>query len=199
MSYIPQTFQKIWKDPYLKFIISFIGLYLILDYFNVLYIGITAKGGIYISFLDHHLNYIKWWRDFSIQSTAEILRWLGHTVYTNATQLKVIGKSGFTLVYSCLGYGIMSVFIAFCISFPSPFKHRYSFMFLGLIFIQAMNTGRFILLSLYWKKGYHFLGIDHHNLFNIVIYTSLLIICYLWIRYSSKIKNAQNPTQKEFR
>ncbi len=199
MTYISQKFQKLWNDPYLKFIISFVGLYLILYYFNELYIGITAKGGIYISFLDHHLNYIKWWRNFSIQSTAEILRWLGHTVYTNTTQLKVIGKSGFTLVYSCLGYGVMSVFIAFCISFPTPFKHRYSFMLIGLIFIQALNTCRFIFLSLFWKKNWYFLGMDHHDLFNIVVYAALILICYLWIRFSSKNKNAQNPTQKEFR
>ncbi len=190
MSYISQTFYKIWKDAYIRFVISFVSLYLILYYFNEVYIGITAKGGIYVPFLDQNLNYIKWWRNFSIQITADILRWLGNIVYTNATQLKVIGKSGFTLVYSCLGYGIMSAFTAFCISFPSPFKYRVGFMLFGLIFIQIMNIGRFVLLSLYWNNHNRFLGLDHHDLFNILIYISLIVISYLWIRHSSKIKNA---------
>lgn len=188
------NFKRIIPDPYIRFIILFVVLYFLFNYFNELYIGITAKGGVYIPFLDEHLNYIKWWRTFCIESSATILRWLGHTVITNETQLKVIGKFGFTLVYSCLGYGIMSVFTAFCISFPNPFKHRWGFMIAGLVFIQLLNTIRFVLLSLYWNKRAPLIKMDHHDLFNIIIYTLLIATCYLWIRHSSRSKNAQNPT-----
>lgn len=182
------------KDLYIKFIILFIVLYFLLNYFNEFYIGITAKGGVYIPFLDEHLNYIRWWRTFSIEAAANILRWFDYTVITNETQLRVIGKSGITLVYSCLGYGIMSVFVAFCLSFPSPFKHRWGFMLTGLIVIQALNIIRFVLLPLYWNRRKPLFGMDHHDIFNIFIYGLLIIICYLWIRHSSKSKNAQNPT-----
>jgi exosortase/archaeosortase family protein len=178
------------KDPYIKFIILFIGTYLILNYFNEFYIGITSKGGLYVPFLDEHLNYIKWWRSFSIESTAKILRYLGHTVLTNEIQLKVIGRAGFRLVYSCLGYGIMSAFVAFCISFPSPFKSRFGFIIMGLIWIQIANIARFVLISLYWKRYNTFFGLDHHTLFNTLIYLLLAICCYLWIRYSVRKENA---------
>lgn len=187
------AWNQIWKDSYIKFIVLFVALYLLFNYFNIFYIGITAKGGFYSSFLDENLNYIKWWRTFYLETSAQILRWFGHNVLTNETQLRVIGRSGFTLVYSCLGYGILSVFVAFCISFPSPFKHRIGFMLMGIIIIQLLNILRFILLSLYWKGRKPF-GMDHHDVFNISIYLVLIMMCYLWLRYSSKDKNAQNAT-----
>lgn len=184
--------KSLWRDSYVKFIISFIGIYLGLYFFNIIYIGITSKGGIYIPFLDENINYIKWWRTFSIESSAKILRWMGHTVLTGSTQLKVVDRFGFTLIYSCLGYGIMSAFTAFCISFPSPFKYRWGFMVTGLVFIQLLNTIRFVFLSLYWDKHNPLLPIDHHDLFNIFIYMILIAICYFWIKYSTYSENAQN-------
>lgn len=178
--------RTLWRDPHARFIMLFILLYLVFNYFNEFYIGITSPGGLYVPFLDEHLNYIAWWRNFSIESTAAILRWLGHTVLTNDIQLKIIGGGGFRLVYSCLGYGVMSVFAAFCISYPSPFKYRYAFLLGGLVFIQLLNIARFVLLSLYWDRRNPLFGMDHHDLFNIFIYVLLLFVCYLWIRYSNK-------------
>ena len=184
--------KRILPDPYLRFVIFFIVLYLLFYYFNEFYIGLTAKGGLYNSFLDENLNYIRWWRKFYLESSAGILRGLNYTVLTNQTDLMVVGKGGIRLVYSCLGYGVMSVFAAFCITFPSPFKHRLGFMLGGLLLIQLMNIIRFVLLSLYWDRRHPLFGMDHHDLFNIVIYLLLIGICYLWIRYSTRSAHAKN-------
>lgn len=180
------SLKKLWRDPYSRFIFLFVGIYITLYYFNIAYIGITAKGGLYVPFLADHLNYIEWWRTFSIETSAKILRSMGEVVYTNGTQLKVIGKSGFRLVYECLGYGFMSAFIAFCLTFPSPFKHRIAFMFLGLCLIQLLNIARFVLLALFWHKHKLPLNIDHHTVFNAFIYLFMMAICYFWIKYSTK-------------
>ena len=184
--------KRTLPDPYLRFVVFFIALYFLLYYFNEFYIGITAKGGLYSAFLDEHLNYIRWWRRFYLESSAGILRWFNYTVLTNETDLMVVGKGGIRLVYSCLGYGVMSVFAAFCLTFPSPFKHRYGFLALGVIFIQLMNILRFVLLSLYWDRRHPLFGMDHHDLFNLVIYLLLIGICYLWIRYSTRSAHAKN-------
>ncbi len=186
--------KKLWNDPYSKFIIVFIGIYIAIYFFNIGYIGITAKGGLYVPFLAEHLNYIEWWRTFSIEVSAKILRALGETVLTNGTQLKVISKSGFRLVYECLGYGFMSAFIAFCISFPNPFKFRFPFMLAGLVLIQALNIARFVLLALFWHKHKLPFDMDHHTFFNALMYLMMLAICYLWIQYSSKPAHAKNST-----
>lgn len=181
---------KLWKDPYIRFIIYFIALYFLLEGFNVAFIGVTAKGGIYIPFLDEHLNYINWWRQFTIESTATVLRWFDYIVYTNKYQLKVIGKYGFTMVYSCLGYGVMSVFAAFVITFPGRIKARFGFLVLGLVIIQLLNTLRLVLLSLYWNRKDPLVNMDHHDLFNIVVYAVLIILVYIWLKYVSKVTKA---------
>lgn len=177
---------SLWKDAYIRFIVYFIVLYFLLNGFNEAFIGITAEGGLYSPFLDKHLNYINWWRTFTIESTATVLRWLDYTVYTNEYQLKVIGKSGFRMVYSCIGYGIMSVFAAFVITFPGKIKARFGFLVLGLVIIQLLNTLRLILLSLYWSRRNPLFDMDHHDIFNIVVYSVLIILVFVWLKYVSK-------------
>ncbi|SOD18594.1 exosortase Y [Pedobacter xixiisoli] len=186
MSKLNKSILSLWSEPYIRFIIWFIALFFILYGFNIAFIGVTAKGGLYIPFLDEHLNYINWWRTFAIESTATVLRWFNYIVYTNDYQLRVIGRSGFTMVYSCLGYGVMSVFIAFVLTFPGKIKARYGFLFLGLVIIQLLNTIRLVLLSLYWNRRPKYLTIDHHDLFNIIVYAVLIILVYIWLKQVSK-------------
>lgn len=184
MSKQQNIFQKNWSA--IRFIVTFISLYLFLYFFNLFYIGITSPGGIYIRFLDEHLNYIHWWRSFSIEATASIIRWFGYKVATSATHLHVSGRSGFILVYECLAYGVMSAFIGFVIAFPKELKSKIIFLFIGLLFIQTLNILRFILLSLYWKHQKLIFNLDHHDLFNLCIYLLLMVICYIWINLPAK-------------
>lgn len=178
--------KDLLNEPYIRFIILFVLLYLLFYGFNTGFIAITAKGGFYVPFLAEHFNYINWWRTFTIESAATILRWLDYNVYTNDYQLKVIGKHGFTLVYTCLGYGIMSVFAAFVLAFPGKIKSRYGFLALGIVIIQLLNTLRLMLLALYWDRRAPLLKIDHHDLFNIVVYAILILLVYVWLRYVNK-------------
>ncbi len=180
------SLKNIWNEPYLRFIILFILTYFLFNGFNIAYIAVTAEGGFYIPFLDKHLNYINWWRTFTIESTSTVLRLFDYKVYTDKYQLMVLGRHGFNMVYSCLGYGIMSVFAAFVLTFPGKIKARYGFLFLGLFFIQLINTIRLVLLSLYWNKRPAYIKIDHHDLFNIVIYLLLIILVYVWLKYVGK-------------
>lgn len=190
MNKLSQTIKSFWNEPYFRFIGLFMLLSLLLYELNTFYIGITAKGGLYVPFLDQHFNYINWWRKFTINSAAMVLRWMDYIVYTNDYQLKVIGRHGFTMVYTCLGYGIMSVFSAFVITFPGHIKARYVFLILGLILIQLLNTIRLIILSLYWDKRKPLLAIDHHDLFNMVVYTLLILVVYIWLKHPSKHRKA---------
>jgi exosortase/archaeosortase family protein len=174
--------KELKSDPYVRFIVLFIGLSLGFYGFNTLYIGLTAKGGLYVSFLDQYLNYINWWRNFTIESTASILRALGYEVHASEYRLKAEGAGSFRLVYTCLGYGIMGVFAAFVITFPEKIHKRYLLLLLGLICIQLLNTLRLVLLTLYWDPKNPFLGIDHHDLFNYVVYAFLIAFTYSWLR-----------------
>jgi exosortase/archaeosortase family protein len=176
MSSMYQTFSK----EKLRFLVVFTITFFLLYGFNLVFIGFTTKGGHYEAFLDYYLNYIEWWRSFTIRATGGFLRLLGYQVFEQKTQLKVYMHGGFTLIYSCLGYGIMSLFTAFVISYPKVNRGKPKFLLTGLILIQCLNILRFVALALFWKAD-RFQPIDHHMLFNGCLYIILLTRIYLWI------------------
>jgi len=185
------SIDKIYKQSPLKFLIVFIGLFSIFYMFNIIHIAITTPAGYYSAFVDLHLNYISFWRKFSISSTAGILKSLGYLVHTTPYGLTVKDHSGFKLVYSCLGYGVMSCFAAFVISFPAVLMSRIKFLLIGLAGIQALNTLRFVLIAIFYTHKRTV--IDHHDLFNYSLYLILAISVYTWTNH-----HAHHPAKKEF-
>jgi exosortase/archaeosortase family protein len=171
----------------LQFPILFGLTFLLLYGFNLGFIGLTTKGGQYLAFLDNHLNYIKLWRSITIETTGGILKFLGYQVSESHTQLQVYKHGGFNLIYSCLGYGMMSVFTAFVINYPSVAYRKIKFLLKGLILIQCLNILRFVALSLSWRAGR--VGyIDHHLLFNCCVYIILSAKIYFYTK-----KHNHNP------
>lgn len=163
-----------------KFLLKFMILFFILYGFNIIYIGITTPGGLYIKWLDQYLNFISWWRQFSISSTAAMLTMLNYTIQINDYGLSVKDHSGFKLVYSCLGYGIMSGFASFVIAFPTSRYSKIYFLVTGLLGIQILNTIRLVLIAIYYDHSNKFFGLDPHNLFNLFIYALLAGAIYRW-------------------
>lgn len=164
-----------------RFLFSFLILFLTFYSFNIGYIGLTSPGGLYSSFLNEHFNYILAWRNLYISTAAKILELMGYTVYTTDISLKVQGHSGFRLVYSCLGYGIISCFSAFALSFPKPFRSRLIFLLTGLLVILSLNLCRFIFLPLFYDPRLTLLSINHHDIFNGTLYIILLAVMYKWV------------------
>lgn len=164
----------------IRFLFSFLILFLTFYGFNIGYIGLTSPGGLYWPFLDEHFNYIFVWRNLYISTAAKILELMGYTVYTTDITLKVQGYSGFRLVYSCLGYGIISCFSAFVLSFPKPFRSRLVFLLTGLLLILILNLCRFIFLPLFYDPRLTIFSINHHDIFNGTLYVILLAVMYKW-------------------
>jgi exosortase/archaeosortase family protein len=192
--------QRFTIKTTLSFILSFAFLSTFFYIFHVAFIGLTTPGGYYLAYLDQHLNYIDVWRYSYLQSSALILEVLGHKVTHNQTTLLIENNGGFKLVYSCLGYGIFSIFTAFVISFQLPSHKitvisRCKFLLFGFIVIQAANTLRLIAIALFWTRTPLLLQINHHEIFNAVIYiiTILMIIC--WIKTIER--NAKKPVKEE--
>lgn len=169
----------------LRFAITFIGLFLAFYYFNIGFFSITSQGRHYMPFFAEYLNYIKWLRDFLIWCSAAILKFFGFAVVTNDYSLLVAGKGMITLIYSCLGLGVMSFFSAFVIAFPKPLKAKISFLLVGLAVIQCLNIVRFVFLAIFWdKKNNHI--IDHHAIFNALIYILISISLYFWVKADNR-------------
>lgn len=183
MKVVLKALSTVWLNPAYRFLLSFFLLFAIFYSFNIFYIGITSPGRLYVPFLDEHLNYIRWWRKGLLESSAAVIRLFDYDLYTTPIRLQVDGRRGVVLVYSCLGYGIMSVFAAFVLAWPDkPWKSKLLFLAFGLIIIQLLNIARLIGLSLLGRNFPFYHTIDHHTVFNIAVYAVLLVMVYFWLR-----------------
>ncbi|MDF3079254.1 MAG: glycosyltransferase [Sphingobacteriaceae bacterium] len=174
------------RNPAMVFAVTFVVLFCLLYYFNELYIGITSPGGNYSPWLDKHLNYIRGFRHLLLDISSFVLSALGFEAVTDDTHLWVRGHSGIVLVYSCLGFGVMSFFTAFVLAWPKSWKEKAWFLPAGLVLIQALNILRFIVISIFYNRASMNGLIDHHDLFNIILYFILLSVIYWWVNRKVK-------------
>ena len=156
--------------------------------------GITAPGNHYSSFLDENLNYIRGLRVTLLSAAAYILRGQGYSVFTSEFTLHAYNVGGINVVYTCLGFGVMSFFTAFVIAWPGrSIKNKFLFLVFGLLGIQLLNLARFILITLYWKKAALPFQIEHHTIFNGMLYAILLAALYFWTSYNPQKPIAKKP------
>ncbi|HTD98445.1 MAG TPA: hypothetical protein VK668_04130 [Mucilaginibacter sp.] len=174
--------KSLSKESPLRFIIIFLGLFLVLYYFNIFFFGITSSGNHYNAFLAEHLNYIRGLRYLLLHISAQLLNWMGYTAITSDYELLVVGHGTIQLVYSCLGLGVMSFFTAFVIAYPKKLKAKLLFLASGIFIIQLLNILRFVLLALFWRKKGGLI-VDHHTIFNIIIYLIIAISIYFWVKH----------------
>jgi len=179
------------KDQYspIRFAVIFVILFVAFYYFNIFYLGLTTPANHYIAFLNNHLNYIQWLKWALLYCSKKTLIALGYTTITNDEDLLVAGYHHIKIAYSCLGLGVMSFLTAFIIAYPKPLKQKLIFWASGIIIIQLLNIIRFIILALYWRPQTNKI-IDHHIIFNTVIYIIIIISLYLWTKHDFK------PTKK---
>ncbi len=172
----------------IKFVFTFLALFLLFYYFNLWFFGITSPGRHYYPFLANHLNYIQGLRTLLLNCSSLILSWLGYSAVHNDTELLVAGKGAIVLVYSCLGLGLMSFFAAFVIAYPKKMKQKLVFLFAGILGIQFLNIVRFVLLALFWNRNDNRI-IDHHTVFNIILYIIIMLTLYFWIKQTDSATN----------
>ncbi|RZK63157.1 MAG: exosortase/archaeosortase family protein [Pedobacter sp.] len=122
-------------------------------------------------------------RSVYITSTAFILEIMDYKVVVSSYGLKVQNHAGFRLVYSCLGYGICSCFSAFALSVPDPFRYRYIFLFIGISSIFILNISRLVIVAIYYHAKFNIMGLDHHDIFNIITYAMIMLCSYLYLNY----------------
>ena len=176
-----QSAKKKAGSP-LKFVFVFVVLFALFYYFNILFFGLTQPGHHYSSFLASRLNYIAGLRHILLKSSAAILNLLGFAAITNDYDLLVAGHGTLQVVYSCLGLGVISFFAAFVLAYPKKWRPRIIFLIAGIIGIEFLNVLRLVLLAIFWdKKSDHI--IDHHTIFNILLYLIIALVLYFWVKH----------------
>jgi exosortase/archaeosortase family protein len=174
------------NNPALRFMLLFPLLFAVFYSFNILFFGITSPGGIYNAFLAERLNYIAALRQVLLDCSVTILKWFGYAAIDNNYELLVAGKGTLAIVYSCLGLGLISFFSAFVLAYPSPLRPKLVFLFSGIFAIEFLNVIRFVLLAIFWSKKANRI-VDHHTIFNILLYIIIALCLYIWIKRNDKL------------
>ena len=169
------------RNTALKFAFRLILWFAFFYGFNLFYNGLMAPGGNYNAFLAQHFNYIQALRNFLLRASSTGLSWMGYSTKTNNFELLAVGHNKISLAYDCLGLGVMSFLTAFAISFPARLKSKLTLLLGCVIGFQLLNILRFMVLALYWKSG----AINHHTVFNLLIYALVTVTLYLFIEKST--------------
>ncbi len=173
------------KDKtFLRFVLKFLLIFALCYYGTLLVIGISVPGGYYIPFVDHYLNYVSWLRDSLMWGTETLLKIFGiDTYYANQYVLRIVNGHGIRMVYGCLGYGVMSFWIAFVLASSVRVVKKTIWLIAGLLVIWIVNISRLSLVLVAVNKNWSFpFGWDHHTWFNIVAYIAIFIMMYFFDR-----------------
>ncbi|AYL97265.1 exosortase Y [Mucilaginibacter celer] len=177
------------NNPVIRFVLLFVFLFTLFYCFNLFFFGITSPGNNYSPFLAEHLNYIAALRQLLLNCSAQILNWLGYAAIDNNYELLVAGRGKLVVVYSCLGLGLISFFSAFVLAYPAKLKSKIIFLVSGVLVIEFLNVMRFVLLAIFWSKKTERI-VDHHTIFNIILYILIALGLYIWVKRNDKLNSA---------
>lgn len=170
---------------FFKLIILVLALY----YFTIGFNGIVSPEGDYYSpFLDHHLNFINWFRSSIMIVANQIAHIFGANSYIASHQIIKLGKDiEFAIWLPCLGFGIISFWISFIVNSISTIKRKLKWCALGIISIWLINCLRIAVFIISVKRNWpQNTVIDHHDIFNIVSYIFIFILIYIYSKGERK-------------
>lgn len=163
----------------LQFVIGFLLIYACLSAGNYILAGLTMPSGYYISWLDHHADYISGIRKIVLHGASVFLSILGYENEVYGYYLHVVGGKTVRMWYPCIGLNIISIWWAFNLSFPQALKSRLIQIIVGTIIIVILNMIRVALVALSPYRG-KFLNspFDHHTVFNFVVYGIIIVMIF---------------------
>ena len=169
----------------LKFLIVFCFFY----FGTLAIIGLSAPVGYYSPYVAQHLNFISWLRG-SLLGTAKLaLSLFNYRVYFEDDYvIRIQNGWAIRMVYSCVGYGIMSFWAAFILTNTAPGKRKFIWLIGGLLMIWCINVIRVCLVLVSYNNNWAMpFGIDHHTWFNIIAYLFVFLLIYFYDVLENKL------------
>ena len=174
---------SIYRKPMVRFVGSFIFFFLLFYYFIQIYEGITSPGGYYAPFLDHYCNFINWYRKLLLEAAHIIVNFMGYpNEVMGKYHLKLNDNISIQLVYSCLGFGLISVWFAFLLSYPSAWKKKIYWALIGFAIISILNIIRIAALAIIVTKVKLEAISTHHTIFNVVVYIFIILMIFFYTK-----------------
>jgi len=150
-------------------------------------IGLSSKGNYYSGIVSRFFDYPYAMRSMVLFISYKILLFFNYqALLVNAEFIYNPHHGGIHMAYSCMGFGLMALWIAFIIS-CKPFNTRRKLLLilLGLVVINAMNILRVLVIFISHNK--RFLGIEHHDLFNMLVHVVVILMGLLVINGNKHI------------
>ena len=165
----------------MKFAFLMAGIY----YFNVFYISIIdARGLVYSSFFDQHLNYFALLRASILHTANGIDHLYGLHSYVADPRLKLPNGHGVYVDLACLGYGVMSFWIAFIVAHKANWYKKLAWAAGGVVFLWFLNCCRVALLLIAVTKRWNTeKWMDSHALFNLVVYAFVIAMVFAYYQF----------------
>jgi exosortase/archaeosortase family protein len=176
------------EKMFLRFLAIFIAVFLMCYYGTLFLTGVAVPGGMYSPVVEKYFNIASWLRSSLILGAKGFLSILGtETVRIDDYVLRAVGGRGVRIVYACLGFGVMSFWVAYIVANIASIQKKTIWVCGGLLFLWLINVIRISLVLLAGNKGWHFpFGWDHHTWFNIVAYIAIFAMIYF---FEKRLKN----------
>lgn len=176
-------------------IIYFLLIFFILYYGFYIYVGITTpEGKLYSSFLHSFVN-IPYWLSMIVAKGSEfLLKITGYNVYQkNPVNITIRGSHGATIVWGCIGVGVIVVWLAFIAAHKAGIKYKLKWMGFGILLIFIFNIIRisFIILSYYYHWAY-FQSFNAHTTFNYITYFLIIALMAIFVLNYNQIQKKEN-------
>ena len=174
-----------------SFFLKFLFLLLAIYYLNIFFLGLaTPAGQLYSPFLEKNCNYIAWITSSTLYTSKLIVSFFGLEAYVDYPQtIRAFNGAWVDVWLPCLGLGITSFWIAFVVSHVSTWQKKLLWSVAGAFVIWFINCWRIALLLIAldrtWNAGY----LDHHAIFNVVAYSAIGFLIYLYYKQNNKEMN----------
>lgn len=172
------------KKDEVIFVLKFVFLFVLFYFGTELWIGITSKGRYYSYFIDEYFNGVKIYRLLILKLSIAFNNLFGYTSYLLNDKTAVgFNGSKVNMVYSCIGYGLLSFWAAFVFSFPINKVKKIKWFLFGLITITLINILRVSLLLFFinYKKDISSFS-NHHTIYNVIVYIYILFLILQFLR-----------------
>lgn len=179
------------QNKFIQYLVKFLGAFLLLYYGTKAIIGLTVPGGHYSPFIAQYLDYPSLLRSSLLNGTRLLVAVFGFSAYLrDAYHVTIINGRGVHLVYSCLGYGLLSFWIAFIFANRGSFFKKVKWIFSGCMLIWLINVIRITLVLIAANKNWALpMTMEHHTIYNILVYSCIFLLIWLFHRSEFKDEN----------
>ena len=177
--------------PTVIYLLKFIGIFGLLYYGTLAWIGLAAPGNLYSPFVEKYLDYVAWIKHSLMWGASVILAAFGISTYTvPGFIIRITDGRGVLIAMDCVGYGVYSFWIAFVMANKGSVARKVKWIVGGVLGLWLINVIRITLFLLATNRGWPMpLGLDHHTWFNIFAY--LLIFLMIWWYDKTSKKKAE--------